>query len=134
MKTETLLLLLALLAVTPLSVAGQFVSVAGRVTDNLTGAVIRDLTVVEKNSGIGTITSQDGSFSLLLKPGDVLLHLFSENYELHTISFELKKDTVFQVPLSALRSDNFKRGKKESLSEESHSSFADNPVKEKKHR
>ncbi|HOY51635.1 MAG TPA: hypothetical protein PLX49_07700 [Prolixibacteraceae bacterium] len=78
MKAESLLLVLALLVLYPTSLKSQMVSVTGKVTDQLTGSLIRDLTVLEKNSGIGTISAFDGSFSLLLKPGEVELNFFSE--------------------------------------------------------
>ncbi len=113
MKAESLLLVLALLVLSPFTLKSQLVCVTGKVTDHLTGSVIRDLSVVEKNSGIGTISSFDGSFSLLLKPGDVSLQFSSDRYAMTTVSFTLKQDTTFQMPMSLLHADRLKKGKKE---------------------
>ena len=128
------MLVLALLVLYPTSLKSQMVSVTGKVTDQLTGSLIRDLTVLEKNSGIGTISAFDGSFSLLLKPGEVELNFFSERYELSTVSFTLKNDTTFHVPMHALEADRFKRGRKEGPREENSGSLAENRARNAKSR
>jgi len=115
MKTETLLRMLTLLVFFPLCLNGQNLTVSGKITDRITGNAISQLTVVDKNSGIGTISSFDGSFLLLLMPGEVALDFFSAEYELQSVSFDLKRDTFFQVNVSRLKADRFRRVKKESF-------------------
>ncbi len=127
MKTETLLTLLALLVLSPLTLKSQMISVTGKITDQITGNSIPQLTVVEKNTGVGTLSAGNGTFSLLLHPGTVKIDFFSENYELQSVAFELKRDTSFQVSLSALKADLGKKQKKEVFRSAAHGEVAQNP-------
>jgi hypothetical protein len=45
----------------------------------------------------------------------VALDFFSAEYELQSVSFDLKRDTFFQVNVSRLKADRFRREKKESF-------------------
>ncbi len=127
MKTEALLTVLALLVLSPFTLKSQLINVSGRITDEVSGMCIPQLTVVEKNSGIGTLTTGNGSFSLLLHPGTVKLDFFSENYERSTITFDLKRDTSFQVNLSAIKADLGKKQKKEASRSAVQGEIANNP-------
>lgn len=110
---QPLTVILVLLLFLPSVSAGQNLCVNGKVTDQYSGMLIRDLTVLERNSGIGTITAFDGSFSLILKPGIVNLQFFSEKYDVYTVTFTLKRDTTFHVEMDPFKGERLKKGKKE---------------------
>jgi len=129
MKAESLFIMLCLLMSQYVG-SGQSPSmhcVAGKATNQITGGVISQLTVVEMKSGIGTITADDGSFSLLLRPGNVELHFFSEEYLSQSVTFSLTRDTTLQVNLSALESKQGKKVRKAKLKNASQSAFMTYP-------
>ena len=114
MKTETLFIMLCMLMIQYVA-SGQSPSmscVAGKVTDQVSGSVIAQLSVVETKSGIGTITADDGSFSLLLSPGNVDLHFFSETYLLQSVTFSLTSDTTLNVSVAAMEGNIGRKARK----------------------
>ncbi len=130
MKTVTLIAILTLLVMNPVSLKSQMVCVAGKIIDKITGETIRQLSVVENNTGIGTISSENGVYSLLLKPGKVLLTFFDEKHEKFSASFELKSDTILNVYLNLLSLEAGKKGRKELRKAETNSEVAENPKSE----
>ncbi len=106
-----------------LEASGQspsMVCVSGKVTVQITGDAIPQLSVEEINSGIGTITADDGSFSLLLRPGNITLHFFSEAYLPDSKAFTLTRDTTLQVNLSAMESIQRKKERKANTANSEH--------------
>ncbi len=104
MKTLTFLSMLGFLLVFAFRSYSQLITVTGTVKNENSGETIRQLSIVEKMSGIGTITSLDGGFLLLLKSGKVELNFSDANYESLTVGFTLRNDTSIQVtvkPISA---------------------------------
>src|SRR5512133_1249448 len=57
-------------------VFGQQVRVSGTVTDAADGSTVPGVNVVVKGSLVGAITGTNGEFSLMAKPGDVLVFTF----------------------------------------------------------
>ncbi len=89
-------------------VSGQRISVEGIIV-NETGEHLREVTVLERLAGIGTISDQTGSFRLVLHAGEVELVVREKNYLLHTERFTVRKDTTIVVKLTT------ESGSKESM-------------------
>ena len=97
MKTLTHLCLLgALLFLQPQAYA-QLISITGTVKNEFSGEAIRQLSIVDKQSGIGTISSEDGSFFLTLKKGNVRLVFSDKYYETKSVEFKVQNDTTLHV-------------------------------------
>jgi len=132
MKTLTLSGMLTLLVLLPFAIEGQMVCIAGKILDKITGETIQQLSVVERNSGIGTISSENGIYSLLLKPGKVDLTFFDEKkYEKFSASFVLKSDTILNIFMNALNVAGNKKTKKGTGKHESSALVAENPQPDK---
>lgn len=113
MKTTNLVFVFILLMLTQFTGAQiRRVSVTGTVTDTNNGKTIRQLSIVEENSGIGTISADNGMFSLLLMPGKVCLSFFDEKHQVISTSFELRGDTVLHITLPPLEVENMKKDRK----------------------
>jgi hypothetical protein len=115
MKTLAFLSMLVLLLITAIHAQSQFLTVTGTVKDQQSGETLRQLSIMEKISGIGTITSGDGSFLLALKGGKVELAFSDPKHEAITIGFELHNDTTIQVILKPLEPLERKPVKKQGL-------------------
>ena len=113
MKTLAFLSMLALLLLVAYNAQAQFLIVTGTVIDYVSGKTISQLSIIEKNSGIGTITSDNGGFSLALKRGEVELTFSDENYKPSAMSFILRNDTTVHVLLEASVPDEGKKARKE---------------------
>lgn len=83
--------------------------ITGRVTDNTTLLPVIQLSVQDKISGTGTITTEQGNYSLLLNSGQVEVLFSGQNYETVVHAFELKSDTVIDVRLNQTFMDNRNR-------------------------
>lgn len=83
----------------------QLLSVSGYVKNIVSDKVIESATVYESDSGIGTITNNDGYYKLLLKPGKQHFTISNPGFGNYSKEFELRKDTVFTV---SLEPENFK--------------------------
>ncbi len=78
----------------------QMVSVSGYVKNQLTGEAIRDVSVFESISGVGTITNKDGFYRLLLNPEQQKLEISSPDFNLYESTFKLVTDTIIVVELT----------------------------------
>jgi hypothetical protein len=112
MKTLAFLSMLGLLLIPVFRAESQLLTVTGTVKDEQSGAYVRQLSIVERVSGIGTITSEDGGFFLALKGGKVELTFSDEKHEAFIVEFELRNDTSIQVilkPLDELEKKPFRK-------------------------
>jgi hypothetical protein len=129
MKTLTCLSIPVLLLLLCMSARGQLVSVSGTVQDNISGMTIRQISVVDEKSGIGTISSENGSYLLLLKSGEVNLLFSDEKYQTFTTRFELKKDTVIHVKLLSFHPEAGRKVKQDAAGQ---SEYAENQTSKRK--
>jgi uncharacterized protein (DUF2235 family) len=83
----------------PQPIQGQLLSVSGYVKDHLSGQAIRNVSVYESISGIGTISNEDGYFRLLLTRGEQNLKVTSAGYTPVTSAFTLEADTILSLEL-----------------------------------
>ena len=77
----------------------QFISVSGYVNNGKNGDVLKNVSVFETNSGIGTISNQNGFYRLLLEKGSINLKISNEGFQNYTTTMNLKTDTVLLVKL-----------------------------------
>jgi hypothetical protein len=105
MTTLNALVLFIFFAFVPYLSEAQRFNISGRVTDVHTAQPVGQISVFDRISGTGTITSEQGNYSLLLNQGNVELLVSSSNYEPFLISFELKRDTLVDFRLTQLMQD-----------------------------
>ena len=105
--------MLAFLLVSVYYAQSQTITVTGTVKSELSGETIRQLSIVEKNSGIGTITTENGGYFLALKSGKVELNYSDENHLSLSIGFILRNDTTIHVILKPSDTDSGKKAGKD---------------------
>lgn len=99
MKTILNFLILLGILVVPEYGQAQLLSVSGYVKNFVSEKVIENVSVYENESGIGTISNNEGYYKLLLKPGKQHLKISSHGFENFSTEFELKGDTIITVRL-----------------------------------
>ena len=99
MKTIFYLFSLLLLLIIPGFIEAQFYSVSGYIKNSVTERGIENASVFEDISGIGTISSENGYYRLILSPGKTKLIISRPGYKTFSTIFELKKDTVISANL-----------------------------------
>jgi hypothetical protein len=85
----------------------QLVLITGNIINEKTGNALENVSILESNSGIGTITNTNGFFSLMLNKGDVEIVVSHEGFKDFSQKMVLKADTsltVSLVPLINLKS------------------------------
>lgn len=99
MKTLSNFILLWVFIFVPQLASAQLVSVSGYVKNHVTGNAIKNASVFESVSGIGTISGDDGYYKLLLKPGEQDLMVTISGFETFSMNFSLTGDTTITVGL-----------------------------------
>lgn len=99
MKTLSNFILLWVFIFVPQLASAQLVSVSGYVKNHVTGNAIKNASVFESVSGIGTISGDDGYYKLLLKPGEQDLMVTISGFETFSMNFRLTGDTTITVGL-----------------------------------
>jgi hypothetical protein len=108
MKTQVIFISLFVLFISPIVSIAQMVSVSGYVKNLTTGEARKNATIYESNSGIGTITNNEGYYRLLLNQGERKLEFSSPGFSNMTSTFKLKADTTITVELIPLASTTIK--------------------------
>lgn len=117
MKTVFLLIILTFVfGFLPLISLSQRHNVSGKVSDSVSSHPIGQLSVVDRVSGVGTITTDDGFYSLLLNKGNVEIHFSGLTYDPSSVRFELRGDTVIDIRLSPAIQEKSRKYRKESIS------------------
>ena len=106
MKTILNFLILFGILIVPEYGQAQLIAVSGYVKNFVSDKVLENVSVYENESGIGTISNNDGYYKLLLKPGKQYLKISSHDFEDFSAKFELKGDTVITV---RLKPNNYKQ-------------------------
>jgi hypothetical protein len=114
MKTAVILLLVYLTSACPLILSAQRHNVSGRIFDSSTLMPVNQISVYEKSSGIGTMTNEEGGYSLMLSRGDIELVYSGINYETLKIGFSLNSDTLINLNLNVQMPERNRRNRKES--------------------
>ena len=98
MKTILITHFIILLFVIPNFGWAQLISVSGYVNDS-SGKALKNVSIFEANSGIGTITNQNGFYKLTLDKGELNLKISDNGYQPLQKQLELKGDTTLMVKL-----------------------------------
>jgi hypothetical protein len=99
MKTLLSTHLVLLLFIIPNFGWAQFVTVSGYVKSNIDGKALGNASVFESNSGIGTITGENGYYKLVLEKGMYKLNFTDLGFEKFTQELKLSSDTTLMVTL-----------------------------------
>ena len=84
----------------PCIVGAKNPTISGYVLDIQTGERLIGATVVDKRSGVGTVTNVNGFYSLTLPSAEVLLQASYVGYdEGDSLSFTLRADTLVELSL-----------------------------------
>ena len=106
MKTVLNFVILLGIFIVPEYGQAQLLTVSGYVKNFVSDKVLENVSVYENESGIGTISNNEGYYKLLLKPGKQYLKISSHGFENFTAKFDLKGDTIITV---RLKPDNYKQ-------------------------
>jgi hypothetical protein len=116
MKTVLILSLFTFIfGLSPLISLSQRHNVTGKVSDFASSDPLGQLSVVDKVSGTGTITTEDGFYSLLLNKGIVEICFTGITYEPTSVRFELRGDTTIDIRLSQTIQEKNRRIRRESI-------------------
>lgn len=99
MKTILLTHIIILLLLAPNISRSQVITITGYVNNQLNGKALENVSIYEENSGIGTITNQNGFYKLILPEGDMELKISDNGFKDYSEHFEIKSDTTLMVKL-----------------------------------
>ena len=99
MKTVLITQFALLLFVIPGMSWGQVVAVTGYVNNASNGKALENVSIFDKNSGIGTITNQNGFYKLILQEGEVKLSVSNDGYKSAVHSVNANSDTTLVIAL-----------------------------------
>lgn len=125
MKTFILTNTFFLLSLFPLMGWAQLLTISGYINDSTNGDALENVSIFERNSGIGTITNQHGFYRLVLS--DTLVSLKISNGGFKSIEKELKlnADTTLVVSLDP----GFDASKRQKKTQQLHADIS--PVQKK---
>ncbi len=115
MKTVIFLFFFVALTIISGYLQAQRINVSGRVFEASTMQPLNSFSVVDKISGTGTMTSEDGFYSLFLQKGVVELEFSGLNYDYYKAVFTLIRDTVVDARVQINFHDKSRRPRKESV-------------------
>lgn len=99
MKTILFSQFLILFILFPLLGKAQYVTVSGYISHFLTDKTIENATIFEKDSGIGTISDEEGYFKLMLLPGEINIMFNEDGFQPLTKQFKVYRDTTLVIKL-----------------------------------
>jgi len=112
MKTVILTNLIFILWFLPTLSWAQVVTISGYINNSANGEAMENVSILEANSGIGTISNQNGFYRLVLKGSDINLKITNEGFKDFTKQLALSSDTTMVVKLEP-KADNKRKQKKE---------------------
>ncbi|MFV0591083.1 MAG: carboxypeptidase-like regulatory domain-containing protein [Draconibacterium sp.] len=112
MKTVILTNLIFLLCLLPGLSWAQVLTISGYINNSINGEAIENVSIFESNSGIGTISNQNGFYRLVLKGNKVHLKITNAGFKDFTKQLALNSDTTLVVKLEPKAIDDKRRPKK----------------------
>jgi len=106
MKTMYTPLFILLILIIPFAGKSQYFTISGKVLDNINGKALKNVSVFESNSNIGTITDNKGMFKLILTGGPKNIEIVEHGFKTFSEQLVLKSDTILIVEL---KPDNHSR-------------------------
>ncbi len=95
-------ILFLLILVAPTSY-GQLLIVNGYILNSNSGEKMKNVSVFEKNTKIGTISNEEGYFQLVLPSGDIDITFTDNSFFPQETQLELVSDTVINVQMNLLK-------------------------------
>ncbi len=89
----------SLICLIPFFTFGQKVTVSGYVNDKMNGVHLENVSIFEKGSVIGTITSKNGFYKLLLPAGTINISAKLTGYQVFEKQMTINNDTVLSIQL-----------------------------------
>jgi len=132
MKTPLSYLAFAVFFIIPLFGKTQFVTISGKITNELNGEIIENASIFECKSTIGTISDKNGFYKLMLNPGNIDLVISYGGFSDFTQKFKLKSDTTLTValkPVDHLKSNHKEETKLRSPEKEDKANFRRRSIK-----
>ncbi|QIA09207.1 carboxypeptidase-like regulatory domain-containing protein [Draconibacterium halophilum] len=111
MKTVLITHFALLLLVIPGMSWAQIVTITGYVNNGASGKAMENVSIFDKNSGIGTITNQNGFYKLILDKGDVDLSVSNGGFKPVLHHVKVVSDTTLFVNLQPLLSGKTRQKK-----------------------
>jgi hypothetical protein len=99
MRTILTCHILLIIMFLPLLGSTQFVTISGKVTDSRNGKILKNVSIFESSSKIGTITNEKGFFKLVLPQGELEIAITDDGFRRFTQQIILKGDTTLSVVL-----------------------------------
>jgi len=99
MKTVLTAHLLIFIMLLPFLGEAQLVTISGKVTNSKSGKALKNVTVFESLSNIGTITNESGFFKLALKKGALKIKITDSGFNDYSQQIVLRNDTTITVKL-----------------------------------
>ncbi len=96
-------ILFLLILVSPTSY-GQLLVVNGYILNSTSGEKMKNVSVFEKNTKIGTISNEEGYFQLVLPSGDIDITFTDNSFFPQETQLELVSDTIINVQMNLLKS------------------------------
>lgn len=115
MKTVLITHFALLLLVIPGMGWAQIVSITGYVNNGANGKALENVSIFDKNSGIGTITNQNGFYKLILDKGDVDLSISNGGFQPVLNHVKVVSDTTLVVSLQPLLSSKNRQKKNDQI-------------------
>ena len=91
----------AVVVLTAPEAGAQKYTVSGYLTDAASGESLISAALLERNSGMGTVSNNYGYYTLTLPAGDAALEYSYLGYTSRELSFRLTRDTVIHIALKA---------------------------------
>ena len=107
----------------------QLVTVSGYINDNSSGKALENVSIFEANSGIGTITNQNGFYSLVLSENLVNLKITNEGFKPILKELKVASDTTLVLNLEPMLHD-----KKDLKNQELHAGITPNKKQNNKQK
>ena len=115
MKTVLITHFAVLLLIIPGMSWAQIVTITGYVNNGSNGKAMENVSIFEKNSGIGTITNQNGFYKLILDKGDIDLSISNGGFKPVLHHVEAVSDTTLVVSLQPLLSSKNRQKKNDQV-------------------
>ena len=115
MKTVLITHFAILLLIIPGMSWAQIVTITGYVNNGSNGKAMENVSIFEKNSGIGTITNQNGFYKLILDQGDIDLSISDGGFEPVLYHVEAVSDTTLIVSLQPVLSNKDRQKKDDQI-------------------
>lgn len=115
MKTVILTNVIFILWLFPNLSGAQVVTVSGYVNNSTNGEAIENVSILESNSGIGTISNKNGFYRLVLHGSDIQLKITTDGFKDFTQQLALSSDTTLVVKLEPKTDDKRRQKKTEEI-------------------